>query len=61
MQIIEPIVRCRTTEFSDKTGSKDLEILKILSKFNDEIYFGVYCKVLNEGKISVNDKLIILE
>ena len=61
LQIIEPIVRCRTTEFSDKTGLKDFEILKMLSKFNNEIYFGVYCKVLNEGKISVNDEIIILD
>ena len=61
LQIIEPIVRCRTTEFSDKTGYRDLETLKILSKFNNEIYFGVYCKVLIDGEISVDDKILIMD
>ena len=57
LEVIEPILRCRTTEFSEESGFKDVDTLKILYKLNSNLNFGLYCKVLKDGIISINDNV----
>ena len=60
LEVIEPILRCRTTEINEKTGLKDIDTLKILKKVRYNVNFGIYCKVINDGLISINDKVKLI-
>lgn len=59
---IKPCARCQVPTINQLTGVASKEPVKTLSgyrTFNHKINFGQNVIVLNEGKISVNDKIIL--
>lgn len=63
-QVIKKCTRCSITSINKHTGIKSKEPLKTLATYKKDannITFGVYLKPLNEGVISKNDNIQILE
>ncbi len=63
-QVTKKCTRCSVTTINKITGTKSKELLKTLATYKKDannITFGVYLKPLNEGVISKNDNIQILE
>lgn len=53
--VVEPIRRCNTTKTSEKSGLRDADTLSALDENFGHMNFGVYCKVVSSGLLSVGD------
>tara|TARA_Y100001968_G_C19362585_1_gene720645 strand:+ start:232 stop:996 length:765 start_codon:yes stop_codon:yes gene_type:complete len=61
LKVIEPIVRCNTTKTNEITGVRDVDTLSTLEKSFGHKNFGVYCKVLCNGDIGIDDPFEVLK
>ena len=57
LEIVEPIKRCNATKTNEKTGIRDADTLSALQKNFGHKDFGVYCKVVSSGSITVGDNV----
>ena len=55
LEVVEPIERCNATKTNEKTGVRDADTLLALDKHFGHKNFGVYCKVVSSGRLSVGD------
>jgi hypothetical protein len=55
LEVIEPIKRCNATKTNEKTGIRDADTLSALQKNFGHKDFGVYCKVVSSGYVTVGD------
>ena len=55
LEVVEPIQRCNTTKTNEKTGVRDADTLLALDKNFGHKNFGVYCKVVSSGLLSLGD------
>lgn len=62
-KVVKKCVRCSLSSINRKTGKKEKEPLKTLSKYrrdNNEIYFGIYLKPIKKGIVNIGDKIEII-
>ena len=59
LKMIEPIVRCPATNVNLETAERDLNIPQALLKAFNHSNMGIYCEVIGDGNVSVNDELIL--
>jgi hypothetical protein len=57
LEIVEPIKRCNATKTNEKTGVRDADTLSALQENFGHKDFGVYCKVVSSGSITVGDNV----
>ena len=55
LEIVEAIKRCNATKTNEKTGIRDADTLSALQENFGHKDFGVYCKVVSSGSITVGD------
>lgn len=61
LKVLEPIVRCAATNVNLETATRDMNIPQTLMRAFDHNFMGVYAEVLDDGEISVGDKIIVAE
>ena len=54
---VEPIVRCLATTANPQTGERDADTLGALNDGWNHQNFGLYARVIESGKISIEDTL----
>ena len=57
---VEPIVRCLATTANPKTGEQDADTLGALNDSWNHQNFGLYARIIESGKISIEDTLELL-
>ena len=57
---VEPIVRCLATTANPQTGERDADTLGALNDGWNHQNFGLYARVIESGKISIEDTLELL-
>ena len=60
LEITEPIVRCKATTTSTRTGERDADTLRALKSGWDHQYMGVYARVISTGDIRQGDGVDVL-
>lgn len=60
LEVHEPITRCRATCVNPNTGSEDAETLIALETAWGHKDFGIYAQVIEDGKITIADKVEVL-
>ena len=57
---VEPVVRCLATTANPETGEQDADTLGALNDGWNHQNFGLYARVIEDGKISIQDTLELL-
>ncbi len=60
LQVVEPIERCKHTMANPHSGKRDADTLGALRDGWNHQSFGVYAKVINGGKIALNDAVKVV-
>ena len=60
VELIEPIERCKHTMANPHTGVRDADTLAALRDSWGHQIFGVYAKVVQTGRITLNDKVEVI-
>ena len=63
-EVVSKCPRCSMTSITFKDSSKNNEILKALSQYKrqeNNVYFGIYLKPINEEVLHKGDKIEIIE
>ena len=57
---VEPVVRCLATTANPETGEQDADTLGALNNGWNHQNFGLYARVIEDGKLSIQDTLELL-
>ncbi|MFT7107020.1 MAG: hypothetical protein ACJAVT_001542 [Yoonia sp.] len=60
LELIEPIKRCKHTMANPQTGARDADTLAALHGGWGHQHFGVYAKVIQNGRITLNEKVEVI-
>ena len=60
LELIEPIKRCKHTMANPQTGARDADTLTALKSGWGHQNFGVYAKVIQNGRITLKDKVEVI-
>lgn len=60
LTVREPITRCLQTAASPEIGDRDIDMLKVLSNAFGSAEFGIYCEVMQGGKVRPGDRTEVL-
>jgi hypothetical protein len=60
LELVEPIKRCKHTMANPQTGMRDADTLAALRDGWGHQNFGVYAKVIQSGRIALNDKVEVI-
>jgi uncharacterized protein YcbX len=60
LELIAPIERCKHTMANPQSGARDADTLAALRSGWGHQNFGVYAKVIQSGRITLNDKVEVI-
>jgi uncharacterized protein YcbX len=57
VELFKPIVRCIATHVDSNTGRRDADIVDALRRYEGHLFCGVYVRVVEGGRVAVDDEL----